>query len=97
MHVIKMILWTSFFIGVGMLLASYPVEGGKTALQHFQHAWQHRAGGEFGRLRERVGAGLEDARDRFSATSHPPRERHSDEDRTALNKLIARRATAGRD
>jgi hypothetical protein len=90
MGFIRFVLWTSCCVALGVFLASYEVEG-RTAIEHFERAWkQHRVGDSLERLKGRI---------QSAATGEPegtprgrrglPSERHTDDEREAVNKLIA--------
>jgi hypothetical protein len=88
MGFIRSCVWTATAVGLGIAMATVEV-GGKTPLAHARAAWARSEAGDW--LRERA----DDAVDRTrGALGQPqkPRERHSDEDRAALDRIIARRS-----
>jgi hypothetical protein len=87
MGFVRGVVWTVGAVALGVGLATVEV-GGKTALGHARKAWERAEAGEW--LKDRA----EDAVDRArGAIGQPqqPRERHSDEDRAALERIIAKR------
>ena len=88
MGFIRTCVWMAMAVGLGIALATVEVGGG-TPWQHARSAWRSSEAGEW--LRDRA----DDAVDRAKgALGQPqkPRERHSDEDRAALDRIIAKRS-----
>jgi hypothetical protein len=88
MGFIRSCVWTVAAVGLGVAAATVEV-GGKTPLQHARTAWRTSEAGDW--LRDRA----DDAVDRTrGALGQPqkPRERHTDEDRAALDRIIAKRS-----
>ena len=88
MGIIRSCVWTGMAVGLGVALATVEV-GGKTPLQLARGAWRTSEAGDW--LRDRA----DDAVDRAKgALGQPqkPRERHSDEDRAALDRINAKRS-----
>lgn len=92
---LKFLVWTGFALWVGVLLATYEVHG-RTPVQHLQRAWKHSgAAPKLDQLKKGIHGTLEDAKDSVStAWDKKPKERHSAEDREAVNKLVAKRNEA---
>ncbi len=90
MGILKVIVWTAACIGLGIFLATHSIEG-KTAVEHASKA----LGGKVkAPTLEGVKGEVEDAIDAAKkklATDKPPTEKHTAEDKDAVNKLIARR------
>jgi hypothetical protein len=88
MGIIRSCVWTGMAVGLGVALATVDV-GGKTPLQHARTAWRSSEASDW--LRDRADDAVDRAR---SALGQPqkPRERHSDEDRAALDRIIAKRS-----
>lgn len=89
---LKFLIWTAIATGFGIALATYEVSG-RTPVQHFQRAWKKNAvatkleGWKISAIEA-----LEDGKDDLSrAWDKEPKERHSREDREAVQKLIAKR------
>ena len=75
-------------MALGIVVATVDF-GGRTPLQQAREMWRRAEASQW--LRERG----EDAVDRARGAlgqSQKPRERHSDEDRAALDRIIAKRA-----
>ena len=89
MGFVRTCVWIAMGVGLGIALATVEV-GGRTPWQHARSAWRTSEAGDW--LRDRA----DDAVDRTrGALGQPqkPRERHSDEDRAALDRIIAKRST----
>ena len=95
MGFLKWLVWTLCAVSFGVWLGTGRVEG-RTPLEHAQRAWRQLvSGGELDRVKD----GLQDTWDGAkakvtqargsSAPAAPPRERISEGDRAALNKLLA--------
>jgi hypothetical protein len=83
MGFIRFLLWTSLCIGLGIFAASYEVDG-KTPVQHVKQIWKQSP--------HSVEGTIEKAKK--SLVSHEetgPSEQHSDSDRDAINRLVAKR------
>ena len=89
MGFIRTCVWTGMAVGLGVALATVEV-GGKTPLQLARAAWRSSEAGDW--LRDRTDDAVDRAR---GALGQPqkPRERHSDEDRAALDRIIAKRSS----
>lgn len=88
MGFVRTCVWTVGAVGVGVAMATVEV-GGRTPLAHAQAAWRKAEAGDW--LRDRADEAVDRAR---GALGQPqkPRERHSDEDRAALDRIIAKRS-----
>ena len=89
MGFIRTCLWTVVAVGLGIALATVDV-GGRTPLAHAQSAW--RRSEAFDWFRDRADDAVDRARDALGQPTRP-RERHSDEDRAALDRIIAKRSS----
>ena len=88
MGFIRSCVWMAMAVGLGIALATVEVSG-RTPWQHARSAWRTSEAGDW--LRDRA----DDAVDRAKgALGQPqkPRERHTDEDRAALDRIIAKRS-----
>ena len=81
MGFIRFLLWTSMCIGLGIFVASWEVDG-KTPVQHFKQIWK-------GVPAVPSVAPMVDKVKKLAA----PTETHSEQDRDAVNRLVAKRAT----
>lgn len=95
MGFLKWLLWTVCAVSFGVWLGTGRVEG-RTPLEHAQRAWrQNVSGAQLDRVMDGLQEGWDDARAKVapdkggSARAAPPRERISEQDRAALNKLLA--------
>ena len=93
---LKFLVWTGFSIYLGVFAATRRVAG-RTPVEHFERFWN--AHGFSTKVNETVkdlkghfSTAVEDSKDTVStAWDNKPRERHSPEDRQAVDKLIAKR------
>ncbi len=81
-------MWTAAAVGLGIAVATVEV-GGRTPLAHAQSAWKRSEAGEW--LRDRADDAVDRARGALGQPQRP-RERHTDEDRAALDRIIAKRS-----
>lgn len=94
MGFIRFVLWTACAMGLGVAMATVVVNG-RTPLDHLKLTWSERVArpGHVEDVKVRVHEALEDARDALAEDAETkPRERHSERDRSAVNKLIAQKA-----
>lgn len=89
MGVVRSVVWTVGAVSVGIALATVEV-GGKTPLAHAQAAWRRGDASEW--LRDRADDAVDRARGALGQTQRP-RERHTDDDRAALDRIIAKRSS----
>ncbi len=89
---LKFLVWTGFAIWLGVFLATHEV-GGRTPVQHLERVWKrHGFSAQVKDLKGHVHSAVEDAKDSISTVwDKKPRERHSAQDREAVNKLVAKR------
>jgi len=88
MGFVRTCVWMAMAMALGIALATVDVAG-RTPWQHARSAWRTSEAGDW--LRDRA----DDAVDRAKgALGQPqkPRERHTDEDRAALDRIIAKRS-----
>jgi hypothetical protein len=86
MGLLRRLFWAVGLVALGAVLATVQVDG-KTSLQHLGAVVT-------GPVWHALKAGVETAYDKARATlASKPVEHHSPEDREALNKLIAKRAS----
>lgn len=92
MGFLKFLVWTVCAVGLGIFLAKGEI-GGRTPLEHMERTWQ-RSNVRPPRM-ERLKDGLEDAldnaKDAVSRKTDAPRERITEEDRAAVNRIIAQK------
>jgi hypothetical protein len=89
MGFVRTCVWTVLAVGAGIAVATVEV-GGRTPLAYARSAWQSSEASDW--LRDRADDAVDRAR---GALGQPqkPRERHSDEDRAALDRIIAKRSS----
>jgi hypothetical protein len=89
---IRLLLWTGCCVGLGIALSTTHFDG-KTPLEHMTRAWKTSPGpSKIEDLKNDVSDALEKAKDKLN-DSHKPKEHHTDKDREAVNKLIAKKST----
>lgn len=92
MGFIRFLIWTSMCIGLGVFVASYEVDG-RTPVQHLKQIWKsspHSAS-----VAQQVEGTLDKGKKAINSVRDvAPSEQHTDSDKDALNKLVARRATS---
>ena len=70
-------------IALGIFVASYEVDG-RTPAQHFKQIWKGVP---------KVDPGIVDKAKKLAVPDKAPTETHSDADRDAVNRIVAKRAT----
>lgn len=84
MGILRTILWSALCVGLGIFLGTHEF-GGKTAVAHAETAMK-------GKKLADVEDAIASAKLKLAAGKDaPPAEKHSDEDKEAVNRLIARR------
>ena len=76
MRILKVLVWTGLCVAAGVALATVHVQG-RTPLDHLQHGWKQAPG-------------LEKVKG-LASKDEAPTERHSEEDKESVNRLLARR------
>lgn len=94
MGVVKFLAWTVAAVALGIWLASGRV-GDRTPLQHAETVMKSPGGSGLSGLTRPVREALEDVHDTVRHDPKAPRERHSPDDRKALDSLISKRAGQG--
>ncbi|MGZ3479852.1 MAG: hypothetical protein ACXU81_05850 [Myxococcaceae bacterium] len=89
MGVVRNFVWTVGALAAGIALATVEV-GGKTPLAHAQSACKRSDASEW--LRDRADDAVDHARGALGQPQRP-RERHTDDDRAALDRIIAKRSS----
>jgi hypothetical protein len=95
-RLIKFLVWTGLSIWFGIFLATYHI-GGRSPWQYIQAAWKQngigtRINSKVTDLKDGLQGALDSAKDHMTGDSeHKPKERHTQNEREALNKLIAKR------
>ena len=84
MGILRSVIWTALCIGLGIFLGTHEF-GGKTAVAHAEKAIE-------GKKLADVEDAIVSAKLKLTAPKDaPPAEKHSDADKEAVNRLIARR------
>ncbi len=84
---VKMTIWSLLCVGLGVVLARYPLDG-KTAVDRAQQEWNERKVGE------KVEGAVHDAQGEMKkaiSKKDGPTETHTQDDRASIDKLIAKR------
>lgn len=91
---LKFVAWTALAVGLGIFLSSYEIDG-RTPLEHARHAWKHHVNpSKLDQLKDGLHDALDDAKGAIEEkTSKKPSERYSDDERKAINRIIAKRQT----
>lgn len=84
MRLLFSLSWTICCIGLGIAAGTINV-GGKTCWQHAQQLWHAEKAPLVDEVKAKVGTVMKDVKD------ERPLDRHSPEERSALEKLIANR------
>ena len=88
MGFIRSCVWTAVAVGAGIALATVDV-GGKTPFARARSALERSEAADW--FRDRADDAVDRARGALGQPQNP-RERHSDEDRAALDRIIAKRS-----
>jgi len=89
MGFLKFVVWTACCIALGIYVSTARYEGG-TPLEQLERVWRrHVPAAPMTALRSEVKGAVESAKAAVSPAR--PSERHTPEDREAVNRLIARR------
>ncbi len=92
MRIIKVLLWSAACVGLGIFISSYKVDG-KTPVQHLERGWKQKPG--LDEVKEDVSSAIDGAKKKLTVKDKTPvdapTEQHSDEDKEAVNRLLARR------
>ena len=91
MGILRTLIWSSLCIGLGVFLGSHSFSG-HTAVEHAERALQGKLKApKLEDVKENVEEAIDSAKKKLSAKDDAPTEKHSSEDRDAVNRLIARR------
>ncbi|XXF76374.1 hypothetical protein P2318_25445 [Myxococcaceae bacterium GXIMD 01537] len=91
MGFLKFLVWTSCAVGLGIFLARGEV-GGRTPLEHMERSWKRTVKPtQVDRLKDGLEDALEDAKEAVGRKAAGPRERITEEDREAVNRIIAQK------
>lgn len=87
MGFVRGVVWTVGAVALGVGLATVEISG-KTPLARARKAWDRAEAGDW--VKDRAEEAVDRARGAIGQPQQP-RERHSDEDRAALDRIIAKR------
>ena len=91
MGFLKFLVWTTCAVGLGIFLAKGDV-GGRTPLEHLERTWQRNVKpSKMDRIKDGLEDALDNAKDAVSRKADAPRERITEEDRAAVNRIIAQK------
>ena len=90
MGALKFIVWTACAVGIGIFLATGEIDG-RTPLQHLERTWKRAVKpSAVDRMKDDLEDAYEDAKRAVTrSTNSAPRERITEEDRAAVNRIIA--------
>ena len=91
MGILRTVIWSSLCIALGVFLGSHSFSG-HTALEHAERALHGKVKApKLEEVKEDVEEAFESAKKKLSSKDEAPTEKHSSEDRDAVNRIIARR------
>lgn len=91
MGFLKFLVWTSCAVGLGIFLAKGEI-GGRTPLEHMERTWQRNVRPtRMDRIKDGLEDALDNAKEAVSRKADAPRERITEEDRAAVNRIIAQK------
>jgi hypothetical protein len=91
MKLLTILGWTAFAVALGIFLASAEIDG-RTPLEHLRRAWKHNVNpSKIDRLKDGLRDAIDDAKGHVSDAKKP--ERYSDDERRAIDRLIAKSPT----
>lgn len=92
MGILRFVVWTTLCIGLGIFLATWEV-GGKTPWQSAQGLWR-RSAPKLEKVKDGAEDLVVDVKKRVAppAEAPAPRERHTRDDREAIDQIIAKRS-----
>ena len=91
MGILRTLIGSSLCIALGVFLGSHSF-GGHTAIEHAERALQGKVKApKLDEVKEDLEEAIDAAKKKLSSKDAVPTEKHSSEDRDAVNRLIARR------
>lgn len=91
--VIRFVLWTTCAVAFGVFLAQVEIDG-RTPIEHIQHAWKRKVNpSKVDQLKDGLRDAIDGAKDTLSEKTAKPRERYSDDERRAIDRIIAKGPT----
>jgi hypothetical protein len=96
MGFLKFLVWTGCAVGLGVFLATGEIDG-RPPLEYVQKAWKrHVQPTRVERVKDELRDALDEAKDAVNrttkqASSPAPRERITNEDRAAIDRIIAQK------
>ncbi|MBX5482040.1 MAG: hypothetical protein IRZ16_09425 [Myxococcaceae bacterium] len=83
---LKFLAWTACAIGLGIFLAKGQIDG-RTPLEHLERFWKHKVNpSKLDQLKDGLGEAIDKVAER-------PRDRYSDDERAAIDRIIAKSPT----
>lgn len=91
---LKFLVWTSCAVGLGIFLAKGEVDG-RTPIEHAQRMWKRKVNpSKVDQLKDGLRDAIGDAKQTISEKTAPaPSERYSQDEREAIDDIIAKRST----
>ena len=91
MGILRTLIGAALCIGLGIFLGSHSFSG-HTAVEHAERALHGKVKApKLEEVKENVEEAIDSAKKKLSAKEDGPTEKHSTDDRDAVNRLIARR------
>lgn len=90
MGILRFVLWTTLCIGLGIFLGTYEI-GGKTPWQSAQGLWKQSAP-KLEKVKDSAEDLVVDVKKKVTPTSAAPKERHTQDDRDAIDQIISKRS-----
>jgi hypothetical protein len=90
MGILRFVLWTTLCIGLGIFLGTYEI-GGKTPWQSARGLWKQSAP-RLEKVKDSAEDLVVDVKKKVSPQAETPKERHSKDERDAIDQLISKRS-----
>jgi hypothetical protein len=91
LKLLTILVWTTCSVALGIFLATGDIDG-RTPIEHFQRAWKRNVNpSQLDRLKDGLRDALDDAKGHLTDAKRP--ERYSDDERRAIDRLIAKSPT----
>lgn len=89
MGIVRFVVWSSLCVGLGIFLGTAEL-GGRTPWQHAQGVWKQQ-GPRLEKVKDDAEILADGVKRKVSSTETPPRERHSEDERKAIDAIISKR------
>ncbi|PZR12721.1 MAG: hypothetical protein DI536_14190 [Archangium gephyra] len=92
MGILRFVVWSSLCIGLGIFLGSAEF-GGRTPWQHARGAWKQQ-GPRLEKVKDDAEILADEVKKKVANDSTPPKERHSEDERKAVDAIISKRSAS---